>query len=76
MKMMDFGQKMVDKEGTVKVDVEEDMSPEEKDKYMRDRGMREDAEDHEKVNAQTTRKRIADIRLCVADIEDNISQLR
>jgi hypothetical protein len=42
MKMMDFGQKMVDKEGTVKVDVEEGMSPEEKDKYMRDRGMRED----------------------------------
>lgn len=75
MKMMDFGQKMVDKEGTVKVDVEEDMSPEEKDKYMRDRGMREDAEDYEKVNARQLRKRIQDIRFDVADIEDKISQL-
>ena len=75
MKMMAFGQQMVDKEGTVKVDVEEDMSPEEKDKYMRDRGMREDAEDYEKVNARQLRKRIQDIRFDVADIEDKISQL-
>jgi len=75
MKMMAFGQQMVDKEGTVKVDVEEDMSPEEKDKYMRDRGMREDAEDREKVNARQLRKRIQDIRFDVADIEDKISQL-
>ena len=76
MKMMDFGQKMVDKEGTVKVDVEEGMSPEEKDKYMRDRGMREDTEGREKENARKMRKRLTDLRFDVADIEANISELR
>jgi len=78
MKMMDFGQKMVDKEGTVKpdVDVEEGMSPEEKDKYMRDRGMREDTEGREKENARKMRKRLTDLRFDVADIEANIGELR
>ena len=64
MKMMAFGQQMVDKEGTVKVDVEEDMSPEEKDKYMRDRGMREDTFDREKMNAQKSRLLLTEIRIC------------
>jgi hypothetical protein len=57
MKMMAFGQKMVDKEGTVKPDIAED------------------AEDREKVNAGKMRRRIADIRFMVADMEDQISEL-
>ena len=57
MKMMAFGQKMVDKEGTVKPDIQED------------------AEDREKVNAGKMRRRIADIRFMVADMEDQISEL-
>lgn len=76
MKMMAFGQKMVDKEGTVKPDVEESMSPDEKDKYMRDRGMREDTAGREKENARKMRKRITDLRFDVADIEANIGELR
>ena len=58
MKMMAFGQQMVDKEGTVQPDIKED-----------------DTDDYEKVNARQMRKRIADIRFDVADIEDKISQL-
>ena len=57
MKMMAFGQKMVDKEGTVKPDIAED------------------TEDREKVNAGKMRRRIADIRFMVADMEDQISEL-
>jgi len=67
---------MVDKEGTVKPDVEESMSPDEKDKYMRDRGMREDTAGREKENARKMRKRITDLRFDVADIEANIGELR
>ncbi len=58
MKMLAFGQQMVDKEGTVQPDIKED-----------------DTDDYEKVNARQMRKRIADIRFDVADIEDKISQL-
>ena len=75
MKMMAFGQQMVDKEGTVKVDVEEDMSPEEKDKYMRDRGMREDTFDREKMNAQKSRLLLKEIAYAIAEIEDSVDQL-
>jgi len=57
MKMMDFGQKMVDKEGTIKPDIAED------------------SEDREKINAGKMRRRIADIRFMVADMEDQISEL-
>jgi len=57
MKMMAFGQKMVDKEGTSKPDIAED------------------TEDREKINAGKMRRRIADIRFMVADMEDQISEL-
>lgn len=57
MKMMDFGQKMVDKEGTQRPDIAED------------------TEDREKENAGKMRRRIADIRFMVADMEDQISEL-
>lgn len=60
MKMMAFGQKMVDKEGTVKVDVD----------------VKEDTEDSEKENARKMRKRITDLRFDIADIEANIGELR
>ena len=61
MKMMDFGQKMVDKEGTIKPDVDVEVT--------------EDTEDREKINAGKMRRRIADIRFMVADMEDQISEL-
>jgi hypothetical protein len=57
MKMMAYGQKMVDKEGTIKPDIAED------------------TEDREKENAGKMRRRIADIRFMVADMEDQISEL-
>ena len=62
MKMMDFGQKMVDKEGTAKPDVEESIE--------------EDTEGREKENARKMRKRLTDLRFDVADIEANIGELR
>ena len=62
MKMMDFGQKMVDKEGTAKPDVEESIE--------------EDTEGREKENARKMRKRLTDLRFNVADIEANIGELR
>ena len=62
MKMMDFGQKMVDKEGTVKPDVDVEVT--------------EDTEDREKENARKMRKRLTDLRFNVADIEANIGELR
>jgi len=57
MKMMAYGQKMVDKEGTQRPDIAED------------------TEDREKENAGKMRRRIADIRFMVADMEDQISEL-
>ena len=60
MKMMAYGQKMVDKEGTQRPDIDVEVNEE---------------EDYEKVNARQMRKQIADIRFDVADIEDKISQL-
>ena len=51
---------MVDKEGTVKVDVD----------------VKEDTEDSEKENARKMRKRITDLRFDIADIEANIGELR
>ena len=62
MKMMDFGQKMLDKEGPVKADVEESIE--------------EDTEGREKENARKMRKRLTDLRFNVADIEANIGELR
>ena len=62
MKMMDFGQKMLDKEGPVKADVEESIE--------------EDTEGREKENARKMRKRLTDLRFDVADIEANIGELR
>jgi hypothetical protein len=57
MKMLAYGQQMVDKEGTIKPDIAED------------------TEDREKENAGKMRRRIADIRFMVADMEDQISEL-
>ena len=62
MKMMAYGQKMVDKEGTSRPDIDVEVNE-------------DDNDDYEKVNARQIRKRIADIRFDVADIEDKISQL-
>ena len=62
MKMMAFGQQMVDKEGTSRPDIDVEVNE-------------DDTADYEKVNARQMRKQIADIRFDVADIEDKISQL-
>jgi hypothetical protein len=60
MKMMAYGQKMVDKEGTTRPDIDVEVN---------------EAEDREKENAGKMRRRIADIRFMVADMEDQISEL-
>ena len=60
MKMMAFGQQMVDKEGTVKVDV----------------GVNEDDSfDREKMNAQKSRLLLKEIAYAIAEIEDSVDQL-
>lgn len=58
--MMAFGQQMVDKEGTVKVDV----------------GVNEDDSfDREKMNAQKSRLLLKEIAYAIAEIEDSVDQL-
>ncbi len=62
MKMMAFGQKMVDKEGTQRPDIDVEVNE-------------DDSFDREKMNAQKSRLLLKEIAYAIAEIEDSVDQL-